>query len=106
MPLSEFSSPLSLETVMLSLFANELFGNKSFNKVVGMFSAATTAGFALASPFSQLWKLIFGDYTVAMIAFAVLIVFVTITMQFVMKCAIRDRNIILATLENEETATV
>jgi MFS family permease len=91
-----FSSiALPLETVMISVFANELFGSKSFNKVVGLFSAATTAGFALASPFSQLWELLFGDYTFAMISFAAFMLFVTVTMQFVIKCAHRDRKAIV-----------
>lgn len=91
---------LPLETVMLAIFASELFGNKSFNKVVGIFSAATTAGFALASPFAQLWKLIFGNYTVAMISFAVLMLFVTVTMQFVLRAARRDK---IKVLEAEAT---
>jgi MFS family permease len=91
---------LPLETVMISIFANELFGNKSFNKVIGLFSAATTAGFALASPFSQLWATLFGNYTVAMICFAVFMLFVTVTMQFVLKSAHKDREIILGKLEN------
>ena len=96
------ATALPLETVMISLFANELFGNKSFNKVVGMFAASTTAGFALASPFSQLWKSVFGNYTVSMIAFAILMIFVTVTMQFVLKCANRDKKTILEALEREE----
>ena len=70
-----------------------------------MFSAATTAGFALASPFSQLWKLIFGDYTVSMIAFAALITFVTIAMQFIMRCAMRDRRAIIDAAEAEAEVT-
>ena len=95
---------LPLETVMLAIFASELFGNKSFNKVVGLFSAATTAGFALASPFAQLWKLIFGNYIVAMISLAVLMLFVTITMQFVLRAAGRDKKIILMEAEMRENA--
>jgi hypothetical protein len=87
-----FSSiALPLETVMIAVFANELFGSKSFGKVVGMFSAATTAGFALASPFSQLWHLLFGDYNFAMAAFAVFMIFVTVTMHVVVRLAGRDR---------------
>ena len=100
---------LPLETVMISVFANELFGSKSFNKVVGLFSAATTAGFALASPFSQLWDMLFGDYTFAMVSFAVFILFVTITMQFVLRSAYKDRKIILEAAEteaNEEEITI
>ena len=99
---------LPLETVMISVFANEMFGSKSFNNVVGLFSAATTAGFALASPFSQLWDMIFGDYTFAMVSFAVLMLFVSVTMQFVLKSAYRDRKAILEALEktkNEEVTT-
>ena len=86
---------LPLETVMISVFASELFGSKSFNKVIGLFTAATTAGFALASPFSQLWELIFGNYTFSIISFAVFMIFVAITMQFNLKSAYRDREAII-----------
>lgn len=95
---------LPLETVMLSVFANELFGSKSFNTVVGLFSAATTAGFALASPFAQLWDMLFGNYTFAMLSLAILMVFVTITMQFVLRFAYRDRKAILEALEESAAA--
>lgn len=94
---------LPLETVMISIFANELFGNKSFNKVVGLFSAANTAGFALASPFSQLWATLFGSYTFAIISFAIFMFFVTVTMQFVLRSAHKDREIILEELKNKST---
>lgn len=91
-----FSSiALPLETVMISVFANELFGSKSFTKVVGLFSAATTAGFALASPFSQLGDLLFGNYTFTMICFAIFMVFVTVTMHITVKLANRDRQAII-----------
>ena len=41
---------LPLETVMLPLYASELFGNKGYMSVLGVFSAANYAGYALASP--------------------------------------------------------
>lgn len=98
-----FSSiALPLETVMLPLFASELFGNMSFAKNVGMFSAASTAGFALGAPFANLCFDIFGNYNVAFIVFACLMLFVTVTMQFVLKCAHRDRKIVLEALEAKE----
>ena len=93
---------LPLETVMISVFANEFFGSRGFNKVLGLFSAATTAGFALASPFSQLSDMLFDNYTFAMISFAIFMLFVTVTMQFVLKCALRDRK---AILESPDTVT-
>lgn len=100
-----FSSiALPLETVMLPLFASELFGNKSFAKNVGMFSAASTAGFALGAPFANLCFDLFGDYNVAFVVFAVLMLFVAVTMQIVLKCAHRDRDIIIAKYEAEARA--
>ncbi len=93
------SIALPLETVMLPLFASELFGNKSFAKNVGMFSAASTAGFALGAPFANLCFDLFGDYNVAFIVFAVLMLFVAVTMQIVLGCAHRDRDKILAEYE-------
>lgn len=92
---------MPLETVMLPLFASELFGNKSFAKIVGMFSAASTAGFALGSPFANLCFDVFGNYNVAFVVFALLVLFVAITMQFVVRSANRDRKMILEAVERE-----
>ena len=96
------SIALPLETVMLPLFASDLFGNKDFAKNVGFFSAASTAGFALGSPFANLCFDLFGNYNAAFITFACLMLFVAVTMQFVLKCAHRDRKIILDALAAEE----
>lgn len=90
------SIALPLETVMLPLFASDLFGNKSFDKIVGLFYAASTAGFALGSPFANLCHDLLGDYNVPFIVFACLMLFVTVTMQFVLHFAHRDRAVILA----------
>ena len=98
------SIALPLETVMLPLYASELFGNKSFMKVVGVFSAATTAGFALGSPFANLCYDLFGNYNVAFITFASLMLFVTVTMQFVIRSSRRDKAIILK--DEEEKAAI
>ena len=96
---------LPLETVMLPLFASELFGNKSFNKCVGVFSAASTAGFALGAPFANLCYDIFGNYNVAFIVFGALMIFVAVTMQFVVKSASRDRRLVLEAEQAASAAT-
>ena len=91
-----FSSiALPLETVMLPLFASELFGNKSFEKMVGLFASASTTGFALGSPFANVCFDIFGDYNIPFIVFFCLMLFVTVTMQFVLYKANGDKKIIL-----------
>lgn len=89
-----YALAMPLETVMIPLFASELFGNKDFSKITGIFSACTTAGCALGAPFANLCYDIFGNYNVAFIAFAALMLFVTLTMQFVVKLAHRDRRIV------------
>ncbi len=95
------SIALPLETVMLPLFASELFGDKSFDKIVGLFTSASTAGFALGAPFANLCYDMFGNYNIPFIVFAVLMMFVTITMQFVLRSANRDKKIILEVEANE-----
>lgn len=89
------SIALPLETVMLPLFASELFGNKSFDKIIGLFTAASTAGFAIGAPFANLCYDLFGNYNVPFIVFASLMLFVTVAMQFVLRSANRDKKIIL-----------
>lgn len=97
---------LPLETVMLPLFASELFGNKSFDKIVGLFVSASTAGFALGSPLANLCYDLFGNYNISFIVFSCLMLFVTITMQFVLRSASRDKKLILEEAENVETSTL
>ncbi len=98
------SIALPLETVMISLFASELFGNKSFAKILGLFTAASTTGFALGAPFANLCFDLFGDYNVAFIVFACLMVFVTVAMQFVVTLAHRDKKAIIEAEESEAEA--
>jgi len=99
------SVAMPLETVMLPLFANELFGNKSFDKVVGLFTSASTAGFALGAPFANLCYDIFGNYNLAFIVFSCLMLFVTIIMQFVLRTANHDKKIILESAEKDKVET-
>ena len=94
---------LPLETVMLPLYASELFGNKSFDKIVGIFAAASTAGFALGAPFANLCYDMLGNYNLPFIVFACLMIFVTVAMQFVLRAAHRDRAVILAAAEKITT---
>lgn len=90
---------LPLETVMVPLFASELFGNRCFGKTVGLFAAASTAGFAVGSPLGNIIFDFFGSYNIAFALFGGVAVFVTIAMQFVLSAANRDRLRIEAEIE-------
>ena len=89
-----FATPL--ETVMLPIFAVEFFGNKPFDKLIGLFTAVSTAGFAIGAPLGNLFYDIFGNYRLAFLVFAVLMALVTVSLQFVLRAAHRDRAKILA----------
>lgn len=96
------SIALPLETVMLPLYASELFGNKSFVSVLGIFSAANYFGYAIGAPLGNLLFDAVGNYNLSFIVFALLMAFVTVSMQFVVKFASRDRKLILENLEQTE----
>lgn len=53
---------LPLETIMLPIFTGDLFGMKSYNQILGFFSAANTAGYALGIPIVNLCYDTFGSY--------------------------------------------
>ena len=97
-------SPLALplETVMVPLFASELFGNRCFGKTVGLFAAASTAGFAVGAPLGNIIFDFFGSYNVAFALFGGIALFVAFAMQFVLSAANRDRKAILKALAEAE----
>ena len=89
------SFALPLETVMGPLYASEFFGNKDFDRILGILVSVNYAGYALGAPLGNVCYDIFGDYKIAFIIFGIMMLFVTVTMQYVLKSASRDKNIIL-----------
>ena len=100
--IGSFATPL--DTIMLPIFAAEFFGNKSFDRTVGIFVSVSQVGFAVGSPFGNLCYDIFGSYRIAFLVFAILMVFVVIVQQFVLSAAHRDRKRILAAVEKAPSA--
>ena len=96
------TTALPLETVMLPFFAAELFGNKCFDKTIGLYTATSCVGFALGAPFANLCYDLFGNYNPAFIFFALLMLFTTVAMQFVVRAAAKDKEKILRALEATE----
>lgn len=97
-----YAIAMPLETVMLPILAQELFGNRSFAKIVGLFSAASSTGFAIGAPFANLCYDIFGNYNIALFVFFCLLFFVLVSIQIVFKKAGRDRKLIESLETTEE----
>ena len=80
-----FSSlALPLETIMLPIYAGDLFGDKSFDKVLGVFVSVNSVGYALGSVIINGCFDIFGSYKYVFIAAACVMFALTCTLQYVM----------------------
>ncbi len=82
---------LPLETIMLPIYAGDLFGEKSYNQVLGLFVSVNTAGYALGAPLINACYDVFGSYNAGFFVGAVLMVFVTIGINIVISYAHRLR---------------
>lgn len=87
---------LPLETIMLPLYAADLFGEKDYSKMVGIFVAVNYAGYALSSPVINGVYDICRSYVPAFALCAVLMVAVTVTMQIVITKAHKFRETVIA----------
>ena len=87
-----FSSlALPLETIMLPIFANDLFGDKSYEKVMGLFVSVNTAGFAAGAPLMNWIYDRFGTYRPIFLACAGMMVAVFITFHFIINASERRK---------------
>ena len=85
------SLAMPLETVMLPIYAADLFGEESYNKIQGIFSSVNTAGFALGAPLANLCYDLTGNYNGALYIGGLLITAATILMQFVISAARKEQ---------------
>ena len=74
---------LPIETVMLPIYAQGLFGQKSYHKALGIFVSAKDVGYAVSGPVMNLCYDLTGDYRIAFIGSAVLMAAALVTMQWV-----------------------
>ena len=84
---------LPLETIMLPLYASDLFGEKSFNKIMGIFVSVNTAGYALGAPLMNLCHDIFGDYKISLILSGTMMFIVLIALQIVFRSGEKQREV-------------
>lgn len=93
---------LPLETIMLSLIAVDLFGNKSFDKILGIVSALNVAGFAVGAPTMNWCYDAFGSYAPMIWACAGIMLVVTVVFQIIITVANRNKKAILDAVVVEE----
>lgn len=87
---------MPLETVMISLFASELFGSRAFPHTMSIFAAVNTAGYAVSTPVANWCFDSFGSYVPVILIYCGIMALVMVTFQLVLTAAHRDRKKYLA----------
>lgn len=82
-----YAIALPLETVMLPIYANDLFGDKSYAKILGIFSALNQLGYALGAFVVNGLFDMFKTYKVALVVCGVVMVCIVIGLQFIISSA-------------------
>ena len=88
-----------LETVMLPLMTNDLFGSASYSKVLGIFMAMNSLGLCLGTPLGELFRKVAGDYRSCFWFFTLVLAVVVVGFQFVLKAAEKEKDAVLAAVE-------
>ena len=109
---SIFSSlALPLETIMLPIYASDLFGERSYEKILGIFVSINVTGYAVGGPVVNLFHdipALGGSYRPILFVCCGIMVLVTVLMQFVTAKMDKIKKVIIE--ENEkaiaEEATV
>ena len=103
-----FSSlALPLETIMLPIYANDLFGEKAFKKTLGLFVSVNTAGYALAAPLMNLCYDLLGSYQLGLYISGGIMVIIIVALQFIITSANKTKKLIIASqIEEAEEAAI
>lgn len=99
---SIFSSvAIPLETIILPIYASDLFGQRSYDKVLGLIVACNVSGYAVGTPLINLIYDVFGTYQWAMFISAGLMIVILIGMHIIIGASHKvRRKIELAEREN------
>lgn len=98
--LINFAAPM--ETVVIPLMTNDLFGSSSYMKVVGILISANSLGLCLGTPLADIYFDIFGTYRPCFWFFTVMILLVLIGYQFIIRAAYKDKKAIMDAESNEK----
>ena len=90
--ISSFAIPL--ETVMLPIYAGDLFGQKAFDKIMGVFVACNVFGYAVGVPAMNFWYRFFGSYKGILIINAFIMLAVFLTLQIIITAAHKQKKLI------------
>jgi MFS family permease len=86
-----FALSLPLETLVIPLIVNDLFGSVNYDKFLGLFAALNYLGYSASAPLVNLCYDKTGSYDIIFVPFAILMFVACIVFQFVISAANRER---------------
>ena len=92
---------LPLETIILPIYASDLFGKKDYTKFLGIVISANTLGQSLGSPIMGLCFDIWGNYSVALYLGTILMAIAMLLMQYVVTASNKEKRLIALKIENQ-----
>lgn len=98
------SFALPLESSMIPLITADMFGDKSYAKIMGLLAACSTAGHAVGAPLTDLMYDLSADHSYRTIfcVYAVMLALIAVVFEVLLRKAGKDRSAILAAAKEEE----
>ena len=94
-----FALALPLETLVVPLIANDLFGNKDYDKILGLLIAANYTGCALSGPFINMFADLGMGYTPGLLILSGVMALALLLMQFCINKAWKVKSAVIAEAE-------
>lgn len=86
---------LPLETVLVPLIAADLFGEREFSKMLGIFVSLNTAGFAFGTPIANIIFDISGTYRPMLFMIALVMMVIMVGFHYIIKASVKLRKLVL-----------
>lgn len=84
---------LPLETLVVPLITNELFGSASYDHILGVILAMNYTGYAVGAPVINLFYDLFGSYRMVFPIFSAVMLVIAVVFQFVITAAQKERRL-------------
>ena len=91
-----FALALPLETLVVPLIANDLFGSKDYDKILGFLIAANYTGCALSGPFINIFADIGWGYKPGLLILSGIMALALLIMQFAINKAWKKKDAVIA----------
>lgn len=86
-----FALSLPLETLVIPLIVNDLFGSVNYDKFLGLFACLNYLGYSACAPLVNLCFDLTGSYDVIFVPFAILMIVACVVFQLVITAANKER---------------